>query len=730
MSFTFAAQGQVDSLLNEAKLSSSDTAKLRNLILVTEYCDIPEIEIYAQQCISLADSLIQIGGFDETDLRFYKSTALNNLGFMHHAYGEYKEAIEQYQKCILIYREINDSLGLSRGLNNIAMVFKDEGDTDKAVEFLTEAYEICEPMGDYDLLNITLTNFGTIYTQIGDLDKAVAYLFKAIKLQEKHKDEYGLSHSYNTLASLYHSQEDYQKSKKYFELAVAQAKASNDYDVLGSCYNNLGFIHDVMNEDSLALEYYTRSLEIRIEINDPKGESECYSNLGSYYIEHGDTAKGVDFIHQALEIRKKLGEVGGLANTYQKLSGIYYTKGEVDKALEYGELSFEYSNQIGYNDDVKNSALILSQIYASKLRFKEAYEMHVLYLEKRDLLFNKKNQKNIIEQEVELAYTKKQLADSLNTAKTLEVAEIEKQYQQDKLDKANQRNWAMMIGMVLLILLVILALIGYRNKKKSEQTISKQKEMVEEKNREITDSINYAKRIQDAILPSRHSFLDNLKNGFVLYKPKDVVSGDFYWLEKVNDDIYFAAADCTGHGVPGALVSVVCSNALSKALLEEGIKEPGELLNRTRDLIIQRFAKSDEDVKDGMDISLCRLNGQKLAWAGANNPLWLVKSGADEITEIKANKQPVGLYTDPKPFETHYVDLDKGDTIFVFSDGYPDQFGGENGKKLKSVNFKKLLLANRQKQMDEIKNELDIFFEAWKADFEQVDDVCIIGVRV
>ncbi|WP_258541113.1 tetratricopeptide repeat protein [Parvicella tangerina] len=728
---------QVDSLLNEAENANSDTARLRNLVLVTEYCAIPDIEYYANQCIHLSDSLIELGLYDEEKLLFFKSTAINNLGFMHHAYAEYQPAIAQYEKSIQIYTQINDSLGLARSLNNIAMVYKDAGDTEKAIALLQQANDICAPMGDYDLHNITLTNFGTIYTQKGDINKAIEYLFKAIKLQDKENDAYGLAHSYNTLASLYHSQEDFENAEVYFEKAIEQSKQANDFDILASCYNNLGFIHDLKEKDSLALVYYEKSLDLRLKINDRKGEAECYSNMGSYFLEHGDTLKGLDLIEQSIEIREETGEAEGLSNSYQKIAGIMLDRGELNKALDYGEKSYALAKQIGYSEDIRNSSLVLSQIQAQLGNFKEAYQMHVAYLAARDSLFNKENQKNIIQEQVDYEYAKKHLADSLNTAKTLEIAQLEKEHQQKELDKANQRNIAMLIGIVLLVVVVILAFFAYQNKKRSEQTISQQKikveeqkQLLEESNKEILDSITYAHRIQTAILPPEDLFKKHLPNSFVFYRPKDIVAGDFYWLEEIDDTVIFAAADCTGHGVPGALVSMICSNALTKVVMEDEITDPGKLLDRTRDLVIQTFAKSNEDVKDGMDISLCRLKGRSLWWAGANNPLWIIKNQTNEIVEIKGNKQPVGLYSDPKPFETHYLSLERGDTVYLFSDGYHDQFGGEKGKKLKTGSFKKLLLQNNHLEMPEIIERLDFFFNDWRGDFEQVDDVCVIGIRV
>lgn len=276
--------------------------------------------------------------------------------------------------------------------------------------------------------------------------------------------------------------------------------------------------------------------------------------------------------------------------------------------------------------------------------------------------------------------------------------------------------------------------------KKLTETIGKLKESnVEKENliREITDSISYAKNIQRAILPSDKRMKEYLKDCFVLYKPKDIVAGDFYWLEPVQNIILFASCDCTGHGVPGAIVSVICNNALNRAVREYGLVEPGQILDKCREIIIQGFEKSEEEVKDGMDIALCSLEGNLLKYAGANNSLWIIRKG--ELIEIKANKQPIGLFDNQEPYDTHTILLEKEDILYIFSDGYVDQFGGitddntfpvHGEKKMKSKIFKKLLLSIQAKSMDEQKIIIDEFFLQWKGNNEQVDDVCVIGVKI
>ena len=259
-------------------------------------------------------------------------------------------------------------------------------------------------------------------------------------------------------------------------------------------------------------------------------------------------------------------------------------------------------------------------------------------------------------------------------------------------------------------------------RKKSEDQLKLQ-------HQEITDSIAYAKRIQTAILPTDNQVKEHLYNSFILYKPKDVIAGDFYWLEPINNQIFFAAADCTGHGVPGAMVSVVCNNALNKSVREHQLLDPGKILDQTKSIITEEFGSSEAEISDGMDIALCKLQENELSYAGAHNPLWIIRKDSQEVDEIKADKIPIGKYHVDKPFVTHKVTLKAGDTIYIFSDGFSDQFGGIKGKKFKSPNFKKLLLSMQNENLSTQKKLLQDAFTQWQGDLEQVDDVLVIGFR-
>lgn len=263
---------------------------------------------------------------------------------------------------------------------------------------------------------------------------------------------------------------------------------------------------------------------------------------------------------------------------------------------------------------------------------------------------------------------------------------------------------------------------------RQKDKIESQHSALSESHREIQDSIRYAKRIQNAILPPVKVLDKLLKDYFVVYKPKDTVAGDFYWIESQAGVTYLAVADCTGHGVPGAMVSVICNSALNRAVREMKLTDTAQILDKVRELIIQEFEKSEEDVKDGMDITLCAIKGNDLQFSGANNSLWIIRD--KEHISLRADKQPIGKFEFSRPFSSKNFELQKGDQVYLTTDGYPDQFGGEKGKKLKSKNMIDLLIKFNDESMPDQQAKLDAFIEEWKGDYEQVDDICVLGFRV
>jgi serine phosphatase RsbU (regulator of sigma subunit) len=446
------------------------------------------------------------------------------------------------------------------------------------------------------------------------------------------------------------------------------------------------------------------------------------SNIGNIY-DLMKSPKGLSYHQRSLKLREDIGDKKGQAFGLVNVSESHFLNGNINEALDYAKRGYELANKMGFPDNIQKSSYILSKIYKSQSKYPLALEFYEQSVLMKDSIKNEESNRASYKLQTKYEFEKQQAVKDAEHNKQMEIIA-------ERGKKQKVITYSIALGSLLLLIFFVFIYNRLQITKRQKSIIEEQKQLVEEKQKEILDSINYAKRIQAAILPSDRVIKQFLPESFVFYKPKDIVAGDFYWLEHKHDKVLFAAADCTGHGVPGAMVSVVCNNALNRSVREFGLTEPSKILDKTKEIVIQEFEKSDADVKDGMDIALCALQENTLYYSGANNPLWIIREGSGIIEEVKSTKQPVGKVDNTKPFENHTVELKKGDSIYIFTDGYQDQFGGEKGKKFKAAKLKELLLNNREKSMEEQLVTLNQTFDKWKGSLEQVDDVCVIGVRI
>ena len=464
--------------------------------------------------------------------------------------------------------------------------------------------------------------------------------------------------------------------------------------------------------------------------------------------------QAIEYLEQVAQIATKKEDLSTLSNVYHNLSFEYFEVDNWDSAAVYVQKSYAVSEQINSSKTWAYHywleallAFRLQDFAQAEASFTKSLE-HVSDSSKAIGLscFNALVQLNIQKKEhqkaLSLLLARNQLVTS-NTEKAFEnrrqiYEEIqrlnnEKHQQEVRFEKIafeqTMLRIIMLAAIVMVLLLFCVVYLQARNKKKLEQSnqiITLNKKLIETKNKELTDSLNYAQRVQNSLLPREEKTKKLLNDHFILFLPRDIVSGDFYWIASNEGGTYFAVADCTGHGVPGAMVSSVCYNALNQSL-QENITEPAQILNRTRELIVSEFDDADEALSDGMDIALCSLKGENIEYAGAYNPLIIIRD--NKLIEIKADKQPVGKFIQYKPFTNQYFQLKKGDVIYLFSDGFADQFGGDKGKKFKTTRFKALLLEIHQLPMANQKQKLREIFEGWKSSYSQVDDVSVLGLR-
>ncbi|MBL7909647.1 MAG: tetratricopeptide repeat protein [Bacteroidia bacterium] len=643
------------------------------------------------------------------------STALNNMGFYREEKGDILSALEFYLKCVKIDEELDNKEALGYSYCNLGVVYKHLGDVEAALEFYEKSLKIREEIGDKNGMADSYSNIGVVHQNHGDLETALKYFHKSLAIDEEIKNNKGMGSSNANIGFVHSLSGDLKKALEYYNKSLVAYKAASDKAGMAEVYNYMGTSYKRLvktdNTDAvsdsmarLSLMYFQKSYALDKEFGDSEGMSKSMASMGLLFLEAGN-ALGLSE-KEALAKAKEMGEAG--LKLAKEVGGLYY---------------------------IMANAAVMNQVYKKEGKWKEAYEMYTLQVSMNDSVNSENNLKASAKQNIKYEYDKRE---------AIKDKEHENEILLSTTREEKQRTYTL-IGLAASVLLVAFLIFVFNRLKitrKQKNKIELQRKEIEqthqllsEHHKEIQDSIAYAKRIQDAILPSMASMNKALKNGFVLYRPKDVVAGDFFWMENYADKIFFAAADCTGHGVPGAMVSMICSNALSKALLEEKPNSTGDLLDKTRDIVIKQMAKSGDMVKDGMDISLCAIDfrSMRLQWSGANNPLWILRkneSAVIELLEFKPDKQPIGLHDHSTIFTSHDITLQKGDIVYVFTDGFQDQFGGERGKKFKASQMKEKLKAFYEKEMDEQKILLEKEFEKWKGALDQVDDVCIIGLKV
>ncbi|MES2566446.1 MAG: tetratricopeptide repeat protein [Bacteroidota bacterium] len=752
----FCQSPKMDSLKLAFRKAKHDTTRCHILaIMVESDYDEKVWPVYNEQLKTLCElrlkDLSSKGSLHVFYSKYLAST-LNNVGFIYDNEGDMTKALDYYNQSLRIRLAINDKTGLSRSYINIGTVYQFKGDIPKALEYLQKALKIQAEVKDKHGMAYSLINIGLITSDQGNVPLALEYYHRSLKIREEIQDKEGMAVSLNNIAYVYNRQGDMQKALEYYQRSRKILESINDQRGIARALNNIGSIYRNQNDIPKAFDYFSRALKINEALKDKRGIASSLSNLAFIYKNHGDPscdlphevclkdglAIALDYHQRSLKMYEETKDKKTIVNSLVNIALIYNIQSRPVDALAYANRSMSIAKELGYPESIKNAASVLKEIYQKQNNYKKALEMHELFIQMKDSIDNETTRKASVRKQFQIEYEKQATKDSLAN-------EVKIKGEQFKHEQAisQQRiyTYGGLIGFLLMLIVAGVSFRAFKNKQKANIIITEQKHIadaqkhiIEEKQKEILDSITYAKRLQDAILPPANLIETYFPECFILYKPKDIVAGDFYWFEHNADLLFIAAADSTGHGVPGAMVSVVCSNALNRAVNEFKITDTGKILDKTRDLVLDTFAKSESDVKDGMDISLMSLKKERMTsdiiikWSGANNALWYIRN--DELIEIKAHKQPIGKTENPTPFPENSISLNKGDVVYLITDGYPDQFGGPKGKKFKYKQLELLLLSIHTLPMKEQKQILDKTFCDWKGDLEQVDDVTIIGVKL
>jgi tetratricopeptide (TPR) repeat protein len=679
-----------DSLLELLNTEISDTIKINLLYDIAYHCVVNETNFSIQK-LSEAENLLN----KLPEKKYPKEYKQNKLGTVYNLLaraqyyiGNISMSIDYYDKSIIAYENSGNVLGKALSVDNSGIIYNEKGDYVKSVEKHLEALKTYEALNDTARIVSSYVNIGRVFKNKGEENHALEYYEKAAIIAEK------INH------------------KLYQAI----------------CYNNIGALYNKEGGDyNKALDYFLKAYEIKKEIqsHDKMSIANTLSNIGNAYEGLKEYNKAFEWHNMSLKMREEISDRQGMITVYNNLAQLYFASNNIDKALLYALKAMNLSDSLQLPELQKHSHNLLADIYEKQGLDKKSlyhYKQYILY---RDSLTNIDNTRLLTEKEMQFEFDKKEQSM---------IAERQK----------------LIIGSVALILFIVIIFSGllynrFKIIKTQNQIIEEQKEIVvgqklvvEEKNKEILDSIQYAKRIQNNLLTPESYFEEHLINNFksdffILFMPKDIVSGDFYWAYRHKQKFLVAAADCTGHGVPGAFMSMLGISNLNQLVQQKNIFQPDLLLNELKNNIIKAVNPEGAKIqsRDGMDISLCCFDfeNKKVDFALANNSLYQIRNG--NLTEIKPDKFPVGVYEgELKPFTKHSIQLTKNDTIYLFSDGFADQFGGPKGKKFKYSQFKELLLSVQQHSMTEPKNIILEKFNDWKSDHEQVDDICIIGIKI
>ncbi|MBU8893680.1 MAG: tetratricopeptide repeat protein [Bacteroidales bacterium] len=592
------------------------------------------------------------------------------------------------------------------------------GDFENAINYMTRAKEICERENYYKGVGSAYINLGNTYEKLGKYNEAMDCLIKALSIYETTDDSLGIAKTYLNLGLLYFRQGDYSKSMELYNKSLVIREKINDKAGIALLYNNMAIVNYYTEDYDNVRNYFESAYEIYVELGYLRQQLMALSNLAEILNILGQKEKALKSYFKILELETELGQKGEQSKTQMLIGDLYKSKGDMKNAKKHLSLGLDIAKEVGALAEIGDVYNLLSQIYKTEFKYKEALEYHELFFAINDSLFNTEKSRQI--QEIETRYEtkkKEQQIKNLENEKTIKDLQIKK-----------QKHFSIFLLSGFVSILIFLLILFYQIKK-----IRRAKDLLAFQKKQITDSIEYASRIQTAVLPPGEYISKLIPEHFILYKPRDIVSGDFYWITHKDEKIVIAAVDCTGHGVPGAFMSMLGFAFLNEIVNKNTELKASTILNQLRDYVKESLHQTgkDDETKDGMDIALCIIDPEnlRLQYSGAYNPLYLIRN--DNFISLKADRMPIGIHIiEKESFTNHEIDIQTGDVVYIFTDGYIDQFGGPDVRKFKLLPFKEMLIRIKDMPMDEQKKVLEDEFYKWKGNYEQIDDVLVMGIRI
>lgn len=715
-------QEQIDSLRRRLEnRRQADTTRVVDLNeMAWQWLDysLDSSEKYVWKALSLSRKLEYIHG---------TADAKNTLGVIRRLQNRTDEAIRLYEEVIVLRRKSKRTDKLTGAYSNLGSVYYENGHYAPALKYYQKAFDNAVTYKQEENQLILLNNIGVAYKSSGLYEQALKAFRKGLRMNRKIRNSYQEAQLYLNLATIYDQRRMYHESVRYNKHAYAIFSADNNLRQLSTVVYNLTIATREIHDFDATRQYLNEMADIAAELKEDEYTCIFHQSSANFFLETKRYKEALTEIDKALQLSDSTSDLLLYAKLLMVKSDVFRYLKQFPQAIDLAHQSEAIIQRI---DDPLELAGAYSNLYHI---YKDAgnYEKALYYSEKEHAL----------SEQIALDEVSNQIA-TLNSLNELD--QKEQQIQLGKKEKAqveaeNKRQYVQLIASLVVAMLVLVLLLfsfrAYRMKKRSNEQlhlqkveIESQKSLIEEKQSEILDSIHYAKRIQQALLTQEHLLKEALPESFLFFKPKDIVSGDFYWSAERGDYFYLAVCDSTGHGVPGAFMSLLNITFLNDAINSEGLLETDAIFNYVRQRLIHHLSK--DGARDGMDGVLLRYDRRNNSYtysAAFSKPV-IVRNG--KIIELTCDKMPVGQGEGHSPFSRFSIDHQPGDYLYLFSDGFADQFGGPKGKKFKYKPLYQTLAEGMQLPPDQQAKRLDAVFTEWKGELEQIDDVVVAGIRL
>ncbi len=730
LSVTFSVSAQIkaiDSLLNVLKYQEKEERILTLLAIGKAYKNITQLdeaEKYTQDGLLLSQKISYLVG---------EGKCYNQLGNIYADRSLYDKAESYYKQSLKIREKIKDSTGIAASLNNLGIVAQKRIQFQKAIQYYMNALKVAQSSQNKSIFNSAVNNIATIYTDQGNYEKAVEYLIQSQKLAIENKDWNAEATSYNNIGYIFIQQKNVQKALEYFLHATKIWDREKSNQNLCLAYTNIAEAYMMQKKYSETQQYYQKAKTLAEQNKDTIFLARALAGLGSLYNAVERHQEAITHLNEAFKLMNGKERTSSWLDMIVQLTYAYIALDQFEKANGFLKIMQDIANEPG------NSLQLLSvydcyvKLYSKQHNYTKAYNYMHLYANLKDSVLNESNTKHINELSAQYENEKKEKEIEL-LKKTDSLRQLEISNQQNEINRQQLLSIFSIAAFILIGLSLLLIYNRYKLKKKSNEKLSEAYAQIEDKNQQITDSIYYSKRLQESVLIKEAEIKRFLPESFILYRPKDIVSGDFYWFSKVENQLIIAVADCTGHGVPGALMAMVGNSLLNQAVNEQGLTHPGKILDDVNKNLFKTFSQNNQldEHADGLDISICSINTDtnKLTYAAANHSLYIVNNG--QVQVIGGEPYSIGgVFGNPQAvFSTKDLTIHTGTTMYLTSDGLLDQFGEKNKQKFMQKRFIELLNAIQMLDMDDQKHSINQAFSEWKGNAKQTDDVLIWGIKI